>query len=289
MQPENLMRLGVRNLSVDLRCGRETCETLAAHLHPGEEEALVKLTPVNTVGAKDGSFWGAEELWESLRAGEIECALLEFTCLLEWPEPDIELAACLPRQNAREGLLHRESIKFADLPDGAKLCAESRAVRRQLATARPDVEWVDLAGDTPMKLHKVHLGQADGLVAAGSHFAMLGFAQRAFEFLSMDVALPRPGQGAWGLFCRTADTELSATLHDLDDDRTRVCASAELDLAEALEAAPDSIGAWARLQKGKLLLDGVSTRGDALKRLTESESPGRRKALVQTLAAALKG
>ena len=288
MEPETPMRLGVRNLSVDLRCGRETGDTLAAHLYPGDEEALITLTPITIGAKKDDNLWGAEMLWEALRAGEIDCALLELTCLLEWPESDIELTAFLTRQNPREGLLHKEAAKFAELPEGTKLCAESRAVRRQLAAIRPDIEWVDLAGDTPMKLHKVHLGHADGLIAAGSHFALLGFAQRAFEFLSMEVALPRPGQGVWGLFCRTADTGLSATLHDLDDDRTRVCALAELDLAEALEATPDSIGAWARLQKGKLLLDGVSTSGEAPRRLTESESPGRRKALVQALAAALK-
>jgi hydroxymethylbilane synthase len=55
----------------------------------------------------------------------------------------------------------------------------------------------------------------------------IGIGEFVSEWLSLDVMLPAPGQGALAVQCRAEDTATLELLAALEDDTTRTCVTAE--------------------------------------------------------------
>jgi hydroxymethylbilane synthase len=84
----------------------------------------------------------------------------------------------------------------------------------------------------------------------------LGLSQRISEILSPDVCMPAVGQGAIAVECRLKDTEAADLLVPLDDAETRSAIIAERALLSALHGGCQvPLGAWARIERGELVLD----------------------------------
>ncbi len=233
---------------------------------------------------------GHESAIDHVAAGTSDVAWMDMRHL-PWPLPDeIRVVACTARRNPREANVHRQGTRFGDLLEGPSLRATNRCTRAQVTDVRPDVEWVDLDGDLPIVLHKLHLQKADAVLASASDLLALGFDERAFEFLSMDLTLPPPGQGAWAICCRQDRDDLASMLSPLDDSKARLCATAELDLAQAVAPTGEaSTAAWARLQRGKLMVDAcrVDGRTNEVARHTVGGPAARRDDLLDALRAVL--
>jgi len=88
--------------------------------------------------------------------------------------------------------------------------------------------------------------------------------------LSTDVSLPAAGQGAIGIESRADDTETLKTLSQLNDAETRSAVEAERAALAGLEGGCQvSIGAWGRVEEGKLVLEVVVLSPDGTQRLRE--------------------
>ena len=84
----------------------------------------------------------------------------------------------------------------------------------------------------------------------------LGWSNQITETLSPDVSLPAVGQGALGIEARESDVEVCELLSQLDHAETRSAVTAERELLAQLEGGCQvPLGAWARLEDGKLALD----------------------------------
>jgi len=84
----------------------------------------------------------------------------------------------------------------------------------------------------------------------------LGWSQRITETLSPEVFLPAVGQGAIAVECRLRDTEASNVVAGLDDAETRTAIIAERALLAALHGGCQvPLGAWARIERGELVLE----------------------------------
>jgi hydroxymethylbilane synthase len=70
-------------------------------------------------------------------------------------------------------------------------------------------------------------GQYDAIVLAGAGLTRLGLDSHVTEWLSLEVMLPAPGQGALAVQCRADDKETLALLSKLEDESTRKAVSAE--------------------------------------------------------------
>jgi hydroxymethylbilane synthase len=105
--------------------------------------------------------------------------------------------------------------------------------------------------------------------------------------------LPAVGQGALAIECRTDDAATRQMLAGLDDAETRAAVLAERALLAHLRGgclAP--VGAWGRIETGRLRLSAVVLSADGQRKLeaedaSESADAGRPEALGRRVAEAL--
>jgi len=84
---------------------------------------------------------------------------------------------------------------------------------------RPDLQIRFLRGNVNTRLAKLDAGEYDAIILAAAGLIRLGFEDRISSSISVDDSLPAGGQGAVGIECRTADSEihkLLAPLHHVD-------------------------------------------------------------------------
>jgi hydroxymethylbilane synthase len=77
------------------------------------------------------------------------------------------------------------------------------------------------------RLRKAFEGQYDAIILAGAGLTRLGLETNVTEWLSLDVMLPAPGQGALAIQCRSTDQTTLSLLAALEDESTRRAVTAE--------------------------------------------------------------
>jgi hydroxymethylbilane synthase len=114
----------------------------------------------------------------------------------------------------------------------------------------------DLRGNVDTRLRKVESGEYEAVMLAKAGLDRLGCSGRITETLSPEVFLPAVGQGAIAVECRLKDTEAAEVVAGLDDGESRTAIIAERSLLAALHGGCQvPLGAWARLERGELLME----------------------------------
>jgi hydroxymethylbilane synthase len=145
---------------------------------------------------------------------------------------------------------------LANLRHGARVGTSSLRRQAQFRHLRPDLDLRDLRGNVDTRLRKVESGEYEAVVLAKAGLDRLGLSQRISEVLSPEVCLPAVGQGAIAVECRLKDTEAADLLAPLDDAESRTAILAERALLAALQGGCQvPLGAWARIERGELILD----------------------------------
>jgi hydroxymethylbilane synthase len=165
---------------------------------------------------------------------------------------DLALAAVPVREDPRDVIVARDGLAFADLPDGARVGTGSPRRMAQLnAYARGHgmtIETVAIRGNVDTRIGYVRSGELDAVVLAAAGISRLGRSEEVTDFLSVDMVLPAPGQGALAIECAAHNADLVAALGELDDPFTRAAVTAERSLLAALEAGCSApVGALADL------------------------------------------
>jgi hydroxymethylbilane synthase len=145
---------------------------------------------------------------------------------------------------------------LANLRQGARVGTSSLRRQAQLKHLRPDLDLRDLRGNVDTRLRKVESGEYEAVMVAKAGLDRLGLSQRISEVLAPEVCMPAVGQGAIAVECRLKDTEAGDLLAPLDDSETRSAIIAERALLAALQGGCQvPLGAWARIERGELVLD----------------------------------
>jgi len=109
--------------------------------------------------------------------------------------------------------------------------------------------------------------------------------------LPQEVSLPAAGQGAIGIEARAGDSDTLRVLAKLEDTNTRYAVNAERAALAGLGGGCQlPIGAWGRVDAGKLSLDVAVLSPDGVQRLWEKDSgtPSEAEAIGQRLARKLR-
>jgi hydroxymethylbilane synthase len=102
----------------------------------------------------------------------------------------------------------------------------------------------------------VESGEYEAVMVAKAGLDRLGLSQRISEVLAPEICMPAVGQGAIAVECRLKDAEAGVLLAPLDDAETRTAIIAERALLGALHGGCQvPLGAWARIERGELVLD----------------------------------
>jgi hydroxymethylbilane synthase len=228
-----------------------------------------KLTqaPFSQIGGK-GVF--IKELEEALLDEQIDLAVHSVKDI----PTDVPTRLCFPvihrREDTRDCLISAKGETLANLRHGARVGTSSLRRQAQLRHARPDLDIRELRGNVDTRLRKVESGEYDAILLAKAGLDRLGWSNRISEVLSPEVCMPAVGQGALGVQARLKDTEIGDALAPLDDFETRQSIVAERSLLAALEGGCQvPLGAWARFERGELVLDAVVCSPDGLQHVRQ--------------------
>ncbi|MBI5304589.1 MAG: hydroxymethylbilane synthase [Chloroflexi bacterium] len=149
--------------------------------------------------------------------------------------PDgLTLAAICEREDVRDALVSRLGVGLDALPRGARVGTSSLRRAAQLRAHRPDLTIVNIRGNVDTRLRKATTDEYDAIVLAVAGLKRLGLDTRITEYLSLDVMLPAPGQGALAIETRADDTDTCALIALLDHAPTRAATDAERAFLRAL-------------------------------------------------------
>lgn len=205
----------LKNLHSDLECEEKVITTQG-------DKILDK--PLPEIGGK-GLF--TQELEVELLSGAVHCAVHSLKDL-PVENPAGLTIGCIPgRAEVRDALISKNGYTLAALPAGATVGTSSLRRAAQLLSRRPNLRTESLRGNVDTRVRKALDGQYDAIILAGAGLTRLGLENHVTEWLSLDVMLPAPGQGALAVQCRADDQETLSLLAALEDPSTRKAVTAE--------------------------------------------------------------
>lgn len=244
-----------------------TCDVVAIVTEGDRTQA--KGVPLPAIGGK-GLF--TLELERALRESEIDAAVHSLKDLPTEPAADLCVGAICPREDARDCLVSHAGLTLKALPDGAVVGTSSLRREAQLRVLRPDLEIRSIRGNVDTRVRSVRAGVYDAAVLAAAGIRRLGLESEVAEWLSSEVILPAPGQGALAVQCRAGDERMVELLAAIEDPVSRATTSAERAFLRALGggcAAP--VAAHARVVetnaddvRDRPLQDSIEVRMEAL-------------------------
>jgi hydroxymethylbilane synthase len=173
------------------------------------------------------------------------------------------IAAIPARAEARDVLVSAGGATLAALADGARVGTSSLRRSAQLRACRPDLKVEPLRGNVDTRLRKVQAGEYDAILLSGAGLLRLGLEGNVTEWLSLEVMLPAPGQGALAVQCRAGDEATCAALAALDDPATRRATTAERAFLAGLGGGCSlPVAAYAETDGDGLLLRGLVASPD---------------------------
>ena len=232
--------------------------------HPGILVTLVPMvsrgdklldSPLSKIGGK-GLF--VKELETALLENEADIAVHSMKDVpMDFPE-GLGLFCICEREDPRDAFVSNTYASLDDLPQGSIVGTSSLRRQAQLLTRRPDLQIRFLRGNVNTRLAKLDAGEYDAIILAAAGLIRLGFEDRITSPISIEDSLPAGGQGAVGIECRSADSEIHALLTPLHHADTAVRVTAERALNKHLNGGCQvPIACYAVLDGEQLWLRGL--------------------------------
>ncbi|MGE7959791.1 hydroxymethylbilane synthase [Pseudomonas sp. NPDC089530] len=232
--------------------------------HPGLIVTLVPMvsrgdklldSPLSKIGGK-GLF--VKELETALLDNEADIAVHSMKDVpMDFPE-GLGLFCICEREDPRDAFVSNTYSSLDELPAGSVVGTSSLRRQAQLLARRPDLQIRFLRGNVNTRLAKLDAGEYDAIILAAAGLIRLGFESRISSSISVDDSLPAGGQGAVGIECRTADSEIHGLLAPLHHADTADRVTAERALNKHLNGGCQvPIACYAVLEGDQLWLRGL--------------------------------
>ena len=264
--------------------------------HPGLKVSLVPMVsrgdklldaPLAKIGGK-GLF--VKELETALLENEADIAVHSMKDVpMDFPE-GLGLYCICEREDPRDAFVSNTYDSLDALPAGSVVGTSSLRRQAQLLARRPDLKIQFLRGNVNTRLAKLDAGEYDAIILAAAGLIRLGFEDRIRSSISAEESLPAGGQGAVGIECRSADSDVHALLAPLHHRETALRVTAERALNKHLNGGCQvPIACYALLEDDQLWLRGLVGQPDGglLLRAEERAASGDAEALGVRVAEAL--
>jgi hydroxymethylbilane synthase len=271
------LRIGTRGSALAMWQARSVAKALSASMGAEPDIVIIKTSGDKFQQASFSQIGGKgvfiKELEDALLEEGIDIAVHSMKDVPTELPAGLTIAAIGKREDVRDALLSASGVTLASLPQGARVGTSSLRRQSQLLHARRDLRLLELRGNVDTRIEKLKRGDYDAIVLAKAGLDRLGLGEKITEVLPCDVSLPAAGQGAIGIEARTADAGTLRLLAGLEDRETRSAVSAERAALAGLGGGCQvPIGAWGRIESGKLLLDVAVLSPDGAQRLWETDS-----------------
>jgi hydroxymethylbilane synthase len=273
LMAQSLIRIGSRGSPLALAQAQMVRGELAA-AHGLAEDAIeirvIKTTgdtiqdrPLAEMGGK-GLF--TKEIEQALLDGAIDLAVHSAKDMVTVLPAGLLLAACLPREDARDVLISRTAKSIAELPQRATVGTASLRRQAQVKMLRPDLNVVPLRGNVETRLKKIAAGEADATILALAGLKRLGLERAAAAVLEPDAFLPAVGQGAIAIETRVDDDTTRRLVAAINDAATLTAVSAERAFLAVLDGSCKTpIAGHARISGAQLSFRGLIAKPDGSK------------------------
>ncbi len=277
--PSREIRIATRKSALAL-WQAEDVKARLEHFHPGLKVSLVPMvsrgdklldSPLSKIGGK-GLF--VKELETALLEHEADIAVHSMKDVpMDFPE-GLGLYCICEREDPRDAFVSNRYDSLAALPVGSVVGTSSLRRQTQLLALRPDLQIRFLRGNVNTRLAKLDAGEYDAIILAAAGLIRLGFGDRIRSSISVLDSLPAGGQGAVGIECRSADSEIQALLAPLHHRDTALRVTAERALNKRLNGGCQvPIACYAELHGEQLWLRGLVGQPDG-GRLLRAEARG---------------
>ena len=237
--------------------------------HPGLKVSLVPMVsrgdklldaPLAKIGGK-GLF--VKELETALLENEADIAVHSMKDVpMDFPE-GLGLYCICEREDPRDAFVSNTYDSLDALPAGSVVGTSSLRRQAQLLARRPDLKIQFLRGNVNTRLAKLDAGEYDAIILATAGLIRLGFEDRIRSSISAEDSLPAGGQGAVGIECRSADSDVHALLAPLHHHKTALRVTAERALNKHLNGGCQvPIACYALLEGDQLWLRGLVGQPD---------------------------
>ncbi|KQB53004.1 porphobilinogen deaminase [Pseudomonas endophytica] len=242
-------------------------EYVKARLEQAHPDLLVTLVPMVSRGDKlldsplskiGGKGLFVKELETALLENEADIAVHSMKDVpMDFPE-GLGLFCICEREDPRDAFVSNTFASLEDLPPGSVVGTSSLRRQAQLLTRRPDLQIRFLRGNVNTRLAKLDAGEYDAIILAAAGLIRLGFEARITSAISVEDSLPAGGQGAVGIECRSADSEIHALLAPLHHAETAIRVTAERALNKHLNGGCQvPIACYAVLEGEQIWLRGL--------------------------------
>lgn len=246
----NFVIQALKNIHPDLECEEKIITTQG-------DKILDK--PLPEIGGK-GLF--TQELESELLSGAVHCAVHSLKDLPVENAAGLTIGCFPARAEVRDALISANQYTISTLSHGASLGTSSLRRAAQILSLRPDVRVQSLRGNVDTRLRKALDGQYDAIILAGAGLTRLGLENHVTEWLSLDVMLPAPGQGALAIQCRADDESTLKMLAALEDKSTRNAVTAERAFLSGLGGGCSvPVAAYATVESGYASPSVISLTG----------------------------
>ena len=271
------LRIGTRGSALALWQARSIARALREITGVEPEIVIIRTsgdkfqqTSFSQIGTK-GVF--IKELEDALVDERVDLAVHSMKDVPTEMPDGLTIAAIGKREDVRDALLSASGATLTSLPQGARVGTSSLRRQSQLLHARRDLRVLELRGNVDTRIEKLKRGDYDAIVLAKAGLDRLGLSGNISQVLPHDVSLPAAGQGAIGIEARTGDAATLHVLTALDHGETRSAVTAERAALAGLGGGCQvPIGAWGRIENGKLLLDVAVLSPDGIHRMWERVS-----------------
>lgn len=224
--PGGGLRLATRGSPQAMTQARVVADAISAATGRPTELVTIKTTgdrdqsvPLHVIGGL-GVF--VKEVQQAVLDGRADVAVHSAKDLPSETPAGLVIGAFCARRDAADALIGRS---LADLADGATVATGSVRRRAQLATARPDLAFVELRGNIARRLAQVPEGGA--IVMAVAALDVLGLTERVAERLDPATFVPAVGQGCVAVECLDDDDDARSVLATMDHAPSRYAVTVE--------------------------------------------------------------
>jgi hydroxymethylbilane synthase len=286
------LRLATRGSALALRQTALAADALRATGHDDLETLVVRTEGDRRVNAPidqlEGQGWFTADLERSLLEGRADVAVHSAKDLPSALASGLSVAAYLPRADARDGVVSASGAPLDALPSGATVGTSSARRAGLLAALYPRLRAIPVRGNVDTRLRKLDAGDFDALLLACAGLDRLSLGHRLTQRLDPAEFVPSPAQGAIALET-VSDSAVARACALVDDLATRVAVTAERAVLAGLGGGcllP--LGAWARIDGGRLILVAALVVDGDIRRAEAAGGAEAPEALGEAVAARLR-
>ena len=217
---------------------------------------LIQNVILDKIGDK-GLF--VKEIEQQLIDGEIDMAVHSMKDMPSSLPEGLKFASVPKREDPRDVLILKDGYNsLEDLPQGATIGTGSKRRKYQLLNHRPDLNIVSIRGNVDTRIRKIKDENLDGIVLAASGILRVGLQEKISCYLSTDIVVPAPAQGALAIEIRKDNYEVEKIINSLKDQMTEIQVAAERGFLDGVNGSCHiPMGAYCQIEGDKLNLTGL--------------------------------